>query len=269
MTTVSNSLRRPMDMGQIVNTAIRVYRRNFGEFVAIAAVALPIVAGFAVTEALVDGSTWNVVGAALLIPLLAVVIIVQAAITQAVVDIADGVAPEFNSVYLRVFRRLGLLLTSGLRVFLGMVVLCLTVVGIPFAMYLLVRWIMFTPVIMTQSDSTLQEVDVNTLLQSGPKWARSGILGMFERRFSSRASAMSARIVEGFWWRTLGILVVIYILANVPTGLVGVAALNAPPVGSSLLSAVALVMVLPFMLIAYTLLFFDLQSRERERASVA
>ena len=94
-------------------------------------------------------------------------------------------------------------------------------------------------------------------------------MARIERRLSSPATSFSAQVVEGSWWRTLGILFVVGLLASIPSGVVSLIFSAAAPVAGNLASAVVAVVVLPFSAAAATLLFFDLQSRESERASIA
>jgi hypothetical protein len=240
VTTVSNSLRRPMDMGQIVNTAIRVYRRNFGEFVAMAAVTLPISAAAAIVSGMVaDATVAAIVTVAFAIPNIAVGLIAQAAITRAVADVDEGVAADFNSSYGRVLPLVGRLFLTALRVAVIVVALGVTIVGIPFALYYMIRWAFFTQAIVIEGAS------------------------------SGEATTVSSRVVQGNWWRTLGILFVLGLLAGLPSAVIALIFSPAAVVAGSLASAVAAVIVFPFSAVATTLLFFDLQSRERERVSVA
>ncbi len=229
-----------MDLGQIVNTTLSVYRRNFGEFVAIAAVTLPISAAAAVISGLMANSTAAaIVTVAFAVPNIAVGLIAQAAITRAVADVDEGVAPDFNSSYARILPLVGRLFLTALRVAVIVVALGVTIVGIPFAFYYMVRWAFFAQAIVIEGAS------------------------------SSEATTISSRIVQGNWWRTLGILFVLGLLAGLPSALSSLVFSSAAPIAGSLASAVVEVIVFPFSAAATTLLFFDLQSRERERASVA
>jgi hypothetical protein len=62
---------------------------------------------------------------------------------------------------------------------------------------------------------------------------------------------------------------VVSLLASLPAIAVGILFSSAAPIASGLASAVVAVIVLPFMAGASTLLYFDLTSRERERAGIA
>jgi hypothetical protein len=226
-------------MGQIVNTAIRVYRKNFGEFVAIAAVTLPISIATAIVMAIVGDNgdvvaSWVSAGATVFISLIA-----EAAIIRAMIDIDEGTAADFNSAFRQALPLVGRLIATALRVVILVLLMGITIVGIPFAIYYMVRWAFFTQAIVVEDASF------------------------------SEATNVSAKAVRGSWWRTLGILIMLGLLAGLPSAAVAVIFSSADPAAASLASAVAGAVVLPFSAVATTLLFFDLQSRERERVSVA
>ena len=170
MTAPTDDLRRPRDLTQIIDTALRLYRRNFGEFLAIAAVTLPISAASAVAGGLIeDKVVAAIVTAILAVPSIAIGLIAEAAIVRAVADVADGVAPEFNSVYSRVLSRLGTLFLTALRALAGILVLCVTIVGIPFAFYLSIRWVFFAQVIMIESKASIDEARLRWLQTPQPR----------------------------------------------------------------------------------------------------
>ena len=228
-----------MDMGQIIDGAIRLYRLNFGEFLAIAAVTLPLSVVSAIVIGLIDDALIGaIVTLAFAVPAIAIGLIAQAALSRSVADIDEGTTPDFNSAYGRVLPRVGRLFLTALRVAAIVLVLGITVVGIPFAIYFMVRWVFFTQAIAIENES------------------------------SSGATDLSSRIVQGHWWRTLGVLFVLGLLASLPAGAVALIFSAAAPIAGSLASAVVSVIALPFSAAATTLLFFDLQSREREQIGV-
>jgi hypothetical protein len=232
-------LRRQRDLGQNIDAALKVYRQNFGEFLGIAAVTMPISAIAAIAGSLIqDRVTATIVGVCLVIPNILVALVAQAAMVRAIADVADGVPPDFNFVYARVLERLGKLFSTFLRVLVIVLALCITIVGIPFGIYLVVRWAFFTQVVIIEGQSGREATD------------------------------LSARLVLGHWWRTLGILVMIGLLASLPTAIVTLAFSAAAPVAGSLASAVVAAVALPFSVGAATLLFFDLSSRKAALAGV-
>ena len=133
-----------MDLGQIIDTALRLYRQNFGELLAIAAITLPLDIINAVGIGLIsDKLVAGIVSAVLAIPSALIGLVAIAGITRAVADLGDGVAPDFNRVYRQVLPRLGALLLTALRVIVIVLALTVTIVGIPYAIYLGIRWTFF------------------------------------------------------------------------------------------------------------------------------
>ncbi len=227
-------------MGQIVDTAVQLYKRHFGEFVAMAAVTLPVSAAAAVITGLITNTTIATMATvALAVPSLAIGLIAQAAIARAVVDADEGTAPEFNAVYSRILPLVGRLFLTAIKIVVVAIVLGVTIIGIPFAIYYVVRWAFFVQAIVVEGASF------------------------------GEATSVSANAVKGYWWRTLGILLVLGLLASLPSAAVALIFSSAAVVAASLASAVVAVIVFPFSAVATTLLFFDLQSRERERVGIA
>ena len=226
-------LRHPMDLSQIINGSVRIYRLHFAEFLAIAAVTLPVsVVAAIVVSFIKDEAVATGVSVALLVPGVAVALVAQAAIIRAVADVGDDVPPDFNFVYGRVLDRLGTLFVTALRIIVIFAALCVTIVGIPFAIYLAVRWVFFAQAIMIEGEG------------------------------SNEATELSGRLVQGYWWRTFGILLILGLLASLPTGAVSLIFSAAAPVAGSLAVAVVAAVVLPFSAGATTLLYFDLSSRK-------
>jgi hypothetical protein len=120
-----------------------------------------------------------------------------------------------------------------LRVLIVVIPLTITVIGIPVAIYFAVRWAFFGQGVLL--DDT-----------------------------SAKASlAFSADAVEGTWWRTFGILIVVLLVGSIPSQMVsGIFGLASPLIGGTAASLVAAAL-LPFMVIAATLLYTDLQSRKQ------
>jgi membrane-anchored glycerophosphoryl diester phosphodiesterase (GDPDase) len=138
-----------------------------------------------------------------------------------------------------VLGRLGDLLLAGLRVLIPVLLLSVTIVGIPFAIYLSVRWAFVSQAVVIENQSPREAV------------------------------SLSSRIVEGHWWRTFGIILVIVLLSSIVSGVVSLVLSPVAIVAATLANSVVAVVVTPFAAGANTLLFFDLQSRESERVSIA
>jgi len=240
MAIAPDQLRKPRDLSQIIDGAISLYRQNFGEFLGIAAVALPLDVVAAVVPLTISNRVASLIATVLIyIPVLVVNIIVTAAIARAIADVADGQPADFNRAYRQVLDRLGALLLAALRVIGITVLIAMTVVGIPFAIYLGVRWFFIAQAVVIENTN------------------------------SGDALSLSADIVKGSWWRTFGIVIIVSLLAAVPSFGVGALFAWATPIASALISAVIATIVRPFTAGAFTLLFFDLFSREKQRVSVA
>jgi hypothetical protein len=173
------------------------------------------------------------------IPVLVVNIIVTAAIARAIADVADGQSADFNRAYRQVLDRLGTLLLAALRVIGITLLLAMTIIGIPFAIYLGIRWFFIAQAVVIENTK------------------------------SGDALSLSADIVKGSWWRTFGIVIIVSLIAAIPSFGVGALFAWAAPVASALISAVIATIVRPFTAGAFTFLFFDLSSRESEHVSVA
>jgi len=230
-------LRRRMELGQIIDRSLTLYRLNFPELVAMAAITLPIdIVSALAAAAITDAIVLTIASIPLYVVSIAVTVVATAAIARAVDDVADGRPPDFNRSYRYILERLGTLLLSALRVFGRVVLAAVTIVGIPLAVYLLVRWIFFPQAIAIDDRSPKEAVD------------------------------LSARIVKGQWWRTFGILLVVWLLAGLPAIAVAILFEPAAVIASGLASAAVAVIILPFVAVASTLLYYDLRSRERESA---
>lgn len=129
--------------------------------------------------------------------------------------------------------KLGPLVGASLRVFFICFLLTITIIGIPFAIYRVVRWYFISQVIMVEGLSG------------------EGVL------------ARSAELVAGKWWNTLGRIIVMFLVIQIPTSLLS-SALSAafPGVGGIFLSSATAFVTTPFGIIASTLMFFDLFVRK-------
>lgn len=233
-------LRQPMEMGQMLERALVFYRQYPGPLVLIAAITLPLnLLSAAVSRAVEDATRAALISLPISVAGSLVSLLALGALARAVADVALGMPPDFSRSYDAVFERLGRLILAALRAFIIVALLVITLVGIPFAIYLAVRWTFF--------------VQAVTLEDTPPREALS----------------LSGRLVSGYWWRTLGIILVIAIVSSVPIFVVSVIFALAPLLVSGIMSAIVGVLVLPFAGAAHTLMFFDLQAREASRASIA
>jgi hypothetical protein len=124
-----------------------------------------------------------------------------------------------------------------IREVLIVLVLLLTVVGIPVAAYLLVRW------------AFVSQACVIEKLSARPALQRS------------------AELVRSRWWRTFGVTATVNVLAALSGPVVGLVALFTVTSASldviNLIGSIVYVFTIPLAAVAVTLLYFDLAERDQ------
>lgn len=233
------ALRQRRNLGEIIQASLHLYQQNFAPLFIIAAIVIPLgIASATLAPDPVDfGETYEVGGelfAFLGIVLLGalVTILASAAIIVALAHIDQGSLPEFSSAFDAAFERVGTLLGAALRAVAIVLLLSVTVIGIPWAIQRMVRWLFVSQAVM------------------------------LDRTTAKDALAKSAGAVESYWWRTLGVALVIFFIVRVPGIIVGGVVVFAPPLVSGTVNSFMNALLLPFGVIALTLLYLDLQLRK-------
>jgi hypothetical protein len=229
-----------MVLGEILGGALTLYRRNFAVFLGIVAVALPISLAISIGSMAIPVRAGTLL-AVLLLGLVGEVVslVTAAAIAYSVANIADGVPARFGRSYRQVLGRLGDLFLAALRGVVVPLLIAVTIIGIPFAIYLWIRWGFFSQAVVIENQPPREAI------------------------------SLSGDIVEGSWWRTFGIVATVMIIglvASLPSSAISWTASH--PTGQ-LLGVFVSVVLRPFTAGAYTLLFFDLSSRRSQHVSVA
>lgn len=234
-------LSRPRDLRQILSTGWELYRRHFTVFAAIAlAVVLPmdlitlgliegkLTGGFDVNQIGGGGPAYTLVQTLVTVPL------ITAGHVYAVLQVSRGEQPRAGDSLSRASGVLPVLIGTVLLYSLGVLagLIALIVPGI----YLAVRWF-----VATQSVVAEERGPVEALQRSG-------------------------ELVQGQWWRVLGISLVVGLMGAVAGGLLAlpVGALAAVTDSGALLvlgNVIADSVILSFTALAGTLLFFDLRAR--------
>jgi hypothetical protein len=245
-------LRQRRDLSQIIEGAVSLYTQHFWAFFLIAAVTLPLAIAAAAIQETGDVITINEVETRtgtdfefevdwtpfiLLIALSITQIFVQFVAALSIIAglrlYADGQPPEFGGAYDLTLARIGTLIGAALRVAIVVIPLWITIIGIPVAIYFAIRWA-FSPQAVLLDDTS-----------------------------AKAALAYSADAVEGRWWRTLGILIVIALIGLVPSLVVSGVFNFAPPIVAGVANSAVTALLLPFTVIAASLLYVDLQSRKQ------
>jgi hypothetical protein len=234
-------LRRPRDIGALFGDALRAYWRHVGAFLLLSAsIVVPaelIVRGIGMHE-LTGRYDESPTLAETLVPaalsFLVVAPLITATCIYALRDLAAGVAPRAGRALasgLDAFRPIFLaVVLAALGIGLGLLVLVIP------GLYLIVRWY-FVP----------QAVVV-------------------ENAHGPAALAASGRVVEGFWWRAFGIVVLTSLAGTLPSFVLitpfAAIAKSADRAVWGLVGQIAAEIVsTPFVALVSTLLYFDLRSR--------
>jgi len=230
---------RARNFGDILGDTFRIYGRSFLRLVAIVAIvevvlaiiggivggllAIPIVTGealpfeeFAVGPFIL-GMTVILAAYILLYPLM------QGAVIHATSE-QHFRRPGIGRAYGFAWRRIGALIGASILAGLAVLGMAITIIGIPFAIYFGVRWSLV--------------------------WQAALLEGFGPRGALSRSSAL----VKDNWWRVLGIVLVLGIMAGIISGILGII----PIVGS----AIGAILSMPITIVGATLLYYDLRLKK-------
>jgi hypothetical protein len=235
-------LERPRDAGALLRDSLVVYIRHFWTFLALGAlVVVPaelIVSGIGL-EQLTAGYDSTPSFAEIAIPSVVSYLVVAPLITAicvyALQSVAAGGSPRAREAIVRGFEMFNPIFFAVLLAAAG--VLAGAILIVP-GIYLFVRWY-FVPQTVVLENSR------------GPAALRA-----------------SGRIVEGSWWRTFGLIVVVNVLAVMFAYVLGAPFIAAADSADRALwtligETVAGSLVQPFGALYSTLLYFDLKARKR------
>jgi hypothetical protein len=243
-------LRHPRPWGSLVTAAARTYATNIRLFLSVGAVFAVLGVLVAALQYLVfrkaglsslvdsfgssNALTGTVVlGFGIVLNLLGLTI-VQATCARAMLDLDASGRASATRAYRSTLRRLAPLLGGLVLAAFVVAVLDLTLVGLPIAIWLTIRWSLLAQSVVLDEQSA---------------W------GSLRR---------SGRLVRGHWWRTASLTVLVTGVALLLGPLVGTLLLfvtNASFDVVNLASDLVYVVALPFAAVATTYLYFDLASR--------
>jgi hypothetical protein len=244
---------RPLSVGDIVDEAIRLYRRHFRLYLVVAA-AVVVPAGIVelllviVTETS-DDLGLSVAGTALstIVSLVAYLVLIP---TMVVVASESWFGRELTvqEAFDRGWERFGAVV--GLTVIVGAALfgMAITIIGIPFAVFFGVGWALAFPALVLE---------------------RVGIRGAMGR---------SRDLVRGYWWRVLGIGILISIIQSIisafftiPAMIFGASTFWMDPTGELPLTAAVLstiggaagrIFTTPITFCSWVLLYYDQRIRK-------
>jgi hypothetical protein len=246
----AHPMRRRRQGGQIFRATTRLYAENLPIFVAAGAIFIPVYLAAAGIQWLIfhltsvaplvalDGRHGAVT--AFLAVLLGGVgglfasVIATAAVAVILSELDAGRRILAGHAYRRVFRRWRALL-RGMATELAMVLLLtITIVGIPFALHRFIRWSLFAQACM------LEDLPATASLRR------------------------SSELVRGRWWRTFGFTALIDVIATLSGPLFGVGLLLLTDHSLNFINLAASLVytfTVPYAAIQLTLYYFDLEAR--------
>jgi hypothetical protein len=239
------ALPRPLRIGEILSTALRLYRRHWRTLLAIAAVVVvPLTLlqylfgdwlrtrGEVTSYQQISTATWAVGAAGLVAGLagLLMYLVLTGAITRAVAAEVAGQDPSLEQSYRFGFHRLGAVLLVSVLVGLATIAgfILLVIPGI----YIGVRL----------------AVSVEALVVEG--------------RRGTQAMGRSWELVGGHWWHAFGALVVAGLITGVVNAVITTPFNNSGWFVQAIAAAVATVITLPYGALVGVLLYLDLRARK-------
>ncbi len=172
---------------------------------------------------------------------LAMILIISPAVVQAVADIQAGRKPGIIRSYRLAATRILAIVAALLIMGVLIVIPLLSIIGVPIAIWLLVRWQFFTQVLIFDRDAT------------GPEALRE-----------------SAQLVRNRWWKTLFAVFLFDLLATAPGVLVGfgLLTLGRTAVGfANSISSLLYALLIPLSVIAITVMYLDRKRSQTPRVA--
>jgi hypothetical protein len=244
-------------LGEIIRETVAMYQAQFVAYIiiagvgAIAAVVLSYISlnmlglnttafGMPVSPGdLREGIMPNLsaLPAALVLGLLSGLIgaLTHMALVHAASEQTLGRAVDAAAAWSRAAERFVDLFLAYVLVYIAVLLMAITIIGIPFAIYFGVRWGFIVQAVLIDGKSPRE------------------------------ALSRSSDLVRGQWWRVLGISLVVGIIAGLAAAVIGGVLFFLPFVGAVVASA----LITPVVPIAQTLLYYDLRARLEGGASGA
>ncbi len=243
-------LRRRRAFGQLLRTDVRLYRRHWLTFGAIGLTAIPVVGGLTALSWLITGDPGRRLDDSVGVSGLHVTIaetltqigepiafaIVSAAVIVAMRQLEEDGETGFRAAYAGAWERFGRVVGAQLLVSLLLLGMAITIVGLPFAAWKFVGWLFVQQRILFEDESL-----------------REALRG-------------SSRLVRGSWWYTVRVAGFLALVALVIGPVLGFALIftNLSLLLINAIGALVFALLVPFVAIGRTLLYFDLDLKAEE-----
>ena len=237
MQAALGTLRQRRDLGAILRDSFNFYRRDWRAFITIGAATIPFaLLSSAVTIAIDSQVAEQAAILAIYLLSLLPLTIVEAAVIAYVDGLDRGVDQTEGQAFRLATNKARPLLGSVGRLAAAVVPLCIILVGLPIAIYLMIRWLFAPQAVM------LEDAD--------------GLGGL----------RSSAALTLGEWWVTFGRVAATGLLVMCVNLLILAGLTAAPVVLYAVVSAIIGAFTWPYFSIALTLTYFDLKLRKVQEA---
>jgi hypothetical protein len=231
-------LRQPRAFGQLVRAARQLYGRHWLTFVGMGLTSILIVGAIVGVAALISLATGAIdTGISISLPAVGRSLgfaAAAAAVIAFVRDLDRGQPEGFVLAYREMFARFWRLIGGQLLVSILTLLLAATIIGIPIAIWKYIDW-----------QFVQQEI-------------------LFKDKSIRDAFRGSTKVVRGHWWRTLRIAGFFWLLSVVAGPVLGFAMIfaNLSLTWINIIGSLVFALLIPYVAIGRTLLYFDLQARE-------
>ena len=230
----------PRDLADIIGEAFKVYKTNFTRLIALVAFVGVILSALILAAWLTlpwqDLLEWGTEEIGLLIVWLVVIVLAYfilyslmlGALIQAITEQYTKQPIQITKAYAFAWHRLAVLLGAIALASITIFAMAITIIGIPFAIYFVVRWFGVGQAVILEGKSPRE------------------------------ALSRSSQLVRNTWWRVCGILVIMAFIVGALGGILGVTIGLIPWIGQFL----ATILVTPIGVIGITILYYDLVFRK-------
>lgn len=240
-----DELRRRRAFGQLIRAARQLYGRHWLVLIAIGLTAIPIVGGANLLAELLSTSHPDKAKGGVNLALGDLVALfgrpVASAVVAAVVivfvrELVRGQRAGFLGSYAGMGRRFWRVAGAEILAQLGILLLAITVIGLPYAIYKYVAW-----------QFVQQEI-------------------LFEDKGFKEAFHGSSDLVRGRWWHTVRVAGFLWLVSIVTGPVLGFALIfvNLSLLWINLIGSVVFALLIPYVALGHTLLYFDLGARAEE-----
>ncbi|MEA2349059.1 MAG: hypothetical protein QOG62_2846, partial [Thermoleophilaceae bacterium] len=234
-------LRQTRAFGQLVRAARQLYGRHWRPLVLMGLASIPIIAAVYGVELLVETVTANndIVQLIRSVGQSIGYAVVGAIVIAFMRDLERGQQTGFVIACREMLERFWRVVGAQLLAMLLVLLLAVTIIGAPFAIWKYVQW-----------QFVQQEI-------------------LFEDKSFREAFRGSSRIVRGQWWRTVRIAGFLWLLSVVPGPVLGFALIFTPLslTWANVVGSVVFALLVPYVATGRTLLYWDLAARQRDAAT--